>query len=77
MTDIADLAQDGEDDVAFALRLIADPGVAAVGFVVLLASPSSAGQAALRLPETNETLAAADRLAMLASGLTSGSAGHD
>ena len=30
MTDIADLARDGEDDVAFALRLIADPGVAAV-----------------------------------------------
>src|SRR4029450_6607994 len=30
MTDISDLAADGEDDVAFAMRLIADPGVAAV-----------------------------------------------
>ena len=39
MTDITDLAIDGEDDVAFALRLIADPGVAAVpGSSVLLAA---------------------------------------
>jgi hypothetical protein len=43
--DIADLADEGEDDVAFALRLIADPGRrGSARFVVLLATPSSAGR---------------------------------
>ncbi len=52
MTDIADLAMDGEDDVAFALRLIADPGVAAVPGSSFFSRPElGRTQAALRVPE--------------------------
>ena len=50
MTDIRDLTD--EDDVAFARRLIADPGVAAVpGLVVLLAARARPDQAPVRVPE--------------------------
>ena len=68
MTDIADLAGDGEDDVAFALRLIADPGVAAVPGSSFFSRPEL-GRSKLRFafPKRRETLAAAaDRLAKLA-----------
>ncbi len=52
MTDIADLAEDGEDDVAFALRLIRRPGRRGrARLVVLLATRARPDQAALRLPE--------------------------
>src|SRR6188508_519683 len=68
MTDIADLARDGEDDVAFALRLIADPGVAAVPGSSFFSRPEL-GRTKLRFafPKRHETLAAAaERLARLA-----------
>ena len=68
MTDIADLARDGEDDVAFALRLIADPGVAAVPGSSFFSRPEL-GRTKLRFafPKRHETLAAAaERLASLA-----------
>ena len=75
MTDIADLAADGEDDVAFALRLIRDPGVAAVPGSSFFSHPDL-GRTKLRFafPKRHETLvAAADRLARLATArLTSG-----
>jgi aspartate/methionine/tyrosine aminotransferase len=67
MTDIADLAADGEDDVAFALRLIRDPGVAAVPGSSFFSRPEL-GRSKLRFafPKRAETLAAAaDRLALL------------
>jgi aspartate/methionine/tyrosine aminotransferase len=68
MTDIADLARAGEDDVAFALRLIADPGVAAVPGSSFF-SRRELGRTKLRFafPKRHETLAAAtERLASLA-----------
>jgi aminotransferase len=68
MTDIADLARAGEDDVAFALRLIADPGVAAVPGSSFFSRPEL-GRTKLRFafPKRHETLtAAAERLAGLA-----------
>ena len=67
MTDITDLAADGEDDVAFALRLIADPGVAAVPGSSFFSRPEL-GRSKLRFafPKRAETLAAAtERLARL------------
>ena len=71
MTDIADLAE-GEDDVAFALRLIRDPGVAAVPGSSFFSRPSL-GRTKLRFafPKRIETLrAAADRLSTLARAET-------
>jgi aspartate/methionine/tyrosine aminotransferase len=68
MTDIADLANEGEDDVAFALRLIADPGVAAVPGSSFFSRPEL-GRTKLRFafPKRHDTLAAAaERLASLA-----------
>ena len=68
MTDIRDLARDGEDDVAFAHRLIRDPGVAAVPGSSFFSKPKL-GRSKLRFafPKTRETLeAAAERLARLA-----------
>ena len=59
---------DGEDDVAFALRLIADPGVAAVPGSSFFSRPEL-GRTKLRFafPKRLETLAAAaERLASLA-----------
>jgi aminotransferase len=68
MTDIRDLARDGEDDVAFAHRLIRDPGVAAVPGSSFFSRPEL-GRSKLRFafPKKRETLeAAAERLAQLA-----------
>ena len=68
MTDIADLAEPGEDDVAFALRLIREPGLAAVPGSSFFSRPEL-GRTKLRFafPKRTETLeAAAERLAMLA-----------
>ena len=68
MTDIADLVRDGEDDVAFAMRLIAEPGVAAVPGSSFFSRPHL-GRTKLRFafPKRHETLsAAAERLARLA-----------
>ena len=68
MTDIRDLARDGEDDVAFAMRLIADPGVAAVPGSSFFSHPEL-GRSKLRFafPKRLETLeAAAERLSRLA-----------
>ena len=65
MTDIRDVTD--EDDVAFAQRLIADPGVAAVPGSSFFSRPSL-GRTKLRFafPKRIETLrAAADRLARL------------
>ena len=60
MTDIGDVTD--EDDVTFARRLTADPGVAVgAGLVVLLATGARANQGALRVPEARETLAEAAR----------------
>ena len=67
MTDIADLAEAGEDDVTFALRLIRDPGVAAVPGSSFFSRPEL-GRTKLRFafPKRDETLAAAaERLARL------------
>jgi aspartate/methionine/tyrosine aminotransferase len=64
MTDIRDLTKDGEDDVAFAHRLIHDPGVAAVPGSSFFSRPEL-GRTKLRFafPKRIETLqAAADRL---------------
>jgi aspartate/methionine/tyrosine aminotransferase len=68
MTDIRDLARDAEDDVAFAHRLIRDPGVAAVPGSSFFSRPEL-GRSKLRFafPKKRETLeAAAERLARLA-----------
>ena len=65
MTDISDLTD--EDDVAFARRLIADPGVASVPGSSFFSRPEL-GRTKLRFafPKKLETLrAAADRLATL------------
>jgi aminotransferase len=65
MTDISDLARPDEDDVAFAHRLIRDPGVAAVPGSSFFSRPEL-GRTKLRFafPKRIETLrAAADRLA--------------
>ena len=67
MTDIRDVARPGEDDVAFAHRLIADPGVAAVPGSSFFSRPEL-GRTKLRFafPKRLETLeAAAARLANL------------
>ena len=68
MTDISNLAGDGEDDVTFAHRLIRDPGVAAVPGSSFFSRPEL-GRSKLRFafPKSIETLeAAAERLARLA-----------
>jgi aspartate/methionine/tyrosine aminotransferase len=68
MSDIRDLARDGEDDVAFAHRLIRDPGVAAVPGSSFFSKPEL-GRSKLRFafPKQRETLeAAAERLSTLA-----------
>ncbi|HET9756245.1 MAG TPA: aminotransferase class I/II-fold pyridoxal phosphate-dependent enzyme [Candidatus Limnocylindrales bacterium] len=68
MTDIRDLAREGEDDVTFAHRLIRDPGVAAVPGSSFYSRPEL-GRTKLRFafPKRIETLqAAAERLARLA-----------
>ncbi len=68
MTDIRDLAREGEDDVTFAHRLIRDPGVAAVPGSSFFSRPEL-GRTKLRFafPKRIETLeAAAERLARLA-----------
>jgi aminotransferase len=70
MTDIRDITDD--DDVAFAQRLIADPGVAAVPGSSFFSRPSL-GRTKLRFafPKRVETLrAAADRLSTLAGART-------
>ena len=67
MTDIRDLAREGEDDVTFAHRLIRDPGVAAVPGSSFFSRPEL-GRTKLRFafPKRIETLeAAAERLARL------------
>jgi len=67
MTDIRDVVRPGEDDVAFAHRLIADPGVAAVPGSSFFSRPDL-GRTKLRFafPKRLETLeAAAARLARL------------
>jgi aspartate/methionine/tyrosine aminotransferase len=69
MTDIADLAESGEDDVAFAMRLIREPGVAAVPGSSFF-SRRELGRTKLRFafPKRPATLAAAaERLARLAA----------
>jgi aminotransferase len=68
MTDISDLAADGEDDVAFTLRLIRYPGVAAVPGSSFFSRPEL-GRTKVRFafPKRTETLvAAAERLDRLA-----------
>ncbi len=68
MTDIAALASAGEDDVAFARRLVTDPGVAAVPGSSFYSRPEL-GRTKIRFafPKRLETLAAAaDRLGRLA-----------
>ena len=68
MTDIARPRGVGEDDVAFAMRLIRDPGVAAVPGSSFFSRPEL-GRTKLRFafPKRLETLtAAAERLARLA-----------
>src|SRR4051794_14140800 len=67
MTDIRDLADAGESDVEFALRLIRDPGVAAVPGSSFF-SRADLGRTKLRFafPKRHDTLAAAaERLARL------------
>ena len=67
MTDIAALARDGEDDAAFARRLIRDPGVTGVPGSSFYSRPEL-GRTKLRFafPKRLETLAAAaERLATL------------
>ncbi len=64
MTDIRYLAEPGEDDVAFARRLIEDPGVAAVPGSSFFSDPAL-GRTKVRFafPKRLETLAsAAERL---------------
>jgi len=68
MTDIAGLANAGEDDVAFARRMIADPGIAAVPGSSFYSRPEL-GRTKIRFafPKRLETLAAAaERLSRLA-----------
>jgi len=68
MTDIRDVAREGEDDVTFAHRLIRDPGVAAVPGSSFFSRPEL-GRTKLRFafPKRLETLeAAAERLTRLA-----------
>jgi aminotransferase len=68
MTDIAALAAAGEDDVAFARRLVTDPGVAAVPGSSFYSRPEL-GRTKVRFafPKRLETLAAAaERLGRLA-----------
>jgi aminotransferase len=68
MTDIAGLANAGEDDVAFARRMVADPGIAAVPGSSFYSRPEL-GRSKIRFafPKRLETLAAAaERLSRLA-----------
>jgi aspartate/methionine/tyrosine aminotransferase len=68
MTDIAGLANAGEDDVAFARRMVADPGIAAVPGSSFYSRPEL-GRTKIRFafPKRLETLAAAaERLSRLA-----------
>ena len=60
MTDIGDLAEPGEDDVAFALRIIDDPGIAAVPGSSLFSRPER-GRTKLpfAVPKRTETRVAA------------------
>src|SRR6478735_8121831 len=72
MTDIRHLAEPGEDDVAFAHRLIHDPGVAAVPGSSFFSRPEL-GRSKLRFafPKRLETLrAASERLGKLAGTAT-------
>jgi aspartate/methionine/tyrosine aminotransferase len=67
MTDISELAAGGEDDVAFAMRLVRDPGVAGVPGSSFYSRPEL-GRTKVRFafPKRLETLAAAaDRLRRL------------
>ena len=69
MTDIGDLAEPGEDDVAFALRIIRDPGIAGRARDRRSSRDPELGRSKLRFafPKRTETLeAAAERLARLA-----------
>ena len=68
MTDIRDVAEAGEDDMAFAHRLIRDPGVASVPGSSFFSRPAL-GRTKVRFafPKRIETLEdAASRLARLA-----------
>jgi aminotransferase len=68
MTDIAGLANAGEDDFAFARRMVADPGIAAVPGSSFYSRPEL-GRTKIRFafPKRLETLAAAaERLSRLA-----------
>jgi aspartate/methionine/tyrosine aminotransferase len=72
MTDIAGLANAGEDDVAFARRMVADPGIAAVPGSSFYSRPEL-GRTKIRFafPKRLETLAAAaERLNRLAAAPT-------
>jgi aspartate/methionine/tyrosine aminotransferase len=72
MTDIAGLANAGEDDVAFARRMVADPGIAAVPGSSFYSRPEL-GRTKIRFafPKRLETLAAAaERLSRLAAAPT-------
>jgi len=67
MTDIGRLASAGEDDIAFARRMVADPGIAAVPGSSFYSRPEL-GRTKVRFafPKRLETLAAAaGRLALL------------
>jgi len=69
MTDITGLANAGEDDVAFARRIVADPGIAAVPGSSFYSRPEL-GRTKIRFafPKRLETLAAAaERLSRLAA----------
>jgi aspartate/methionine/tyrosine aminotransferase len=72
MTDVAGLAAAGEDDVAFARRLVADPGIASVPGSSFYSRPEL-GRTKIRFafPKRLETLAsAAERLGRLAPAPT-------
>ena len=67
MTDIGELAEEGEDDVAFAMRLVRDPGVAGVPGSSFYSRPEL-GRTKVRFafPKRLDTLAAAaERLGQL------------
>ncbi|MGZ6297593.1 MAG: aminotransferase, partial [Candidatus Limnocylindrales bacterium] len=78
MTDIAGLARRDEDDVAFARRLVADPGVAAVPGSSFYRHPDL-GRSKVRFafPKRLETIdAAAQRLAGVAGQPPAGRPGR-
>jgi aminotransferase len=68
MVDIGGLAREDEDDVAFALRITASPGVASVPGSSFYSRPElGRGKIRFAFPKREETLAeAARRLASLA-----------